>query len=44
LHKPPLQTSPPPHSVPSLTSLHVVEVIAGWQVWQALAGFVSLEA
>jgi hypothetical protein len=38
---PPLQTSPLPHEVPSVTLVNVVGLVEGWHDWQGFVGLGS---
>jgi hypothetical protein len=43
-HAPALHTSPEAHALPSVTFVHVVVLVVGWQDWHALLGFAALAA
>jgi len=44
VHAPAVQTLPDAQLVPSVRLLHAVVLVAGWQLWQALAEFTAAGA
>jgi len=44
VHAPTLQILPDAQPVPSVTALHALVLVAGWQLWQALLGSGALVA